>query len=205
MQGIIIIFMVAQISSISNLGIINTVRLIPKEKQDETLITGKTRIGAFGGPIIKFTELNNQFGVLVGGRGGLIINRSLVIGGGGYGLVNDIEINDFQPPARHILEFGYGGIILEYINRSAKLIHLDIHSLIGGGCLCYQQAFYPDWQDDLFFVVEPGLDMIFNITEHFRIGLGGSYRFVNGIDLNGLKDGDINGPAASLTFKFGKF
>ena len=39
----------------------------------------------------------------------------------------------------------------------------------------------------------------------WRADLGVSYRLVSGVDSFGLKDSDIAGPAASLTFKFGKF
>ncbi|NIN69246.1 MAG: hypothetical protein GTO63_32105, partial [Anaerolineae bacterium] len=56
-------------------------------QEPETLIEGDVRHGGFGGPVVKFTEVNNEFGVLVGGRGGWIINDSFVLGAGGYGLV----------------------------------------------------------------------------------------------------------------------
>ena len=40
------------------------------------------------GPAIRFTQIDGDFGVLVGGRGEWIINHRFVLGGGGYGLTN---------------------------------------------------------------------------------------------------------------------
>ncbi len=203
MQSIFIIFMVSQMSYLAALSMaFNSVRVIPREQEDETLVSGKTVFGLYGGPVVKFTELNDDFAVLVGGHGGLIINRTFVIGGGGYGLANHIDV---ITPEHHLLDFGYGGIIFEYIISSRKLFHLSIHSLIGGGSLCYREYYYDPWYDDMFFVAEPGVDLMLNISRHFRMGLGGSYRFVYGVDLANLSDADISGPSASLTFKFGLF
>lgn len=182
------------------------VRTIPREKADETLITRKTRLGFFVAPVIKFTELNDDGVGFMGGHAGLIINRNFVIGIGGFGLMNDIEVD---VPRDRLLNFGYGGLLLGYINRSHKLVHLSVHSLIGGGGLCYMTWFDDDWFDDSYedavFVLEPGLDLELNVTRHFRIGLGGSYRLVYGVDVADLSNYDISGPSASLTFTLGKF
>jgi hypothetical protein len=37
------------------------------------------------------------------------------------------------------------------------------------------------------------------------IGIGGSYRYIAGIGLDGLTNGDVSGATAGLTFKFGRF
>lgn len=198
-NGILSIFIMAQVLCLTSLGMaINTV---PRDTGDETLISGKTRIGGFLGPIVKFSEINEQFATLVGGRAGLIVNRALAIGIEGYGTVNDIEV---ETPRNRLLDFGYGGLSLEYVNRSRKIVHLSMHALIGGGGLHYRPGFYDDWIDAIF-VFEPGADLMLNVTRRFRLGLGGSYRFVSGVDLDGLSNDDISGPSASLVFKFGRF
>jgi len=202
MQCILIIFMVSQMSYVAAGAVYNSVRVIPREQEEETLIRGKTVFGLYGGPVVKFTELDNDFAVLVGGRGGLIINHTLVIGCGGYNLANHIDV---MTPEHHLLDLGYGGIFFEYIMGSRKLFHLSIHSLIGGGGLCYREYYYEPWYDDMFFVAEPGADLMLNISRHFRMGLGGSYRFIYGIDLAGLSDAAVSAPSASLTLKFGFF
>ncbi len=207
MQNIIaMIFMITQMSGFLIPGMNKSlIRVTPKDKEDETLMSGKTTVGGFGAPVVKFSEINDEFAILVGGCGGLIINHAFVIGGGGYGLVNDIEVSGLPYPEYRWLNFGYGGLLLGYVNRSRKLAHFSIHSLIGWGGLCYRTMYYDDWYNDAIFVFEPGIDLMLNVSKNFRIGLGGSYRFVNGVDLVGLDNDDISGPSTSLTFKFGKF
>ncbi|GAG71145.1 unnamed protein product, partial [marine sediment metagenome] len=134
--------------------------------------------------------------------GGIIINRSFVIGLAGYGLVNEIEVGTL---GNQLLNFGYAGLLLGYVNRSHKIVHFSVHSLIGGGGLCYRTCFYDDCYDDMLFVFEPGIDVMLNVTKNFRIGIGGSYRFAHGVEFDELMSDDISGPAGSLIFKFGKF
>ena len=68
----------------------------PAMAQDETLVSGKTESGGYGGPLCKMGQINGETGIFVGGQGGWIINHRFVLGGTGYGLVNDVEIEGLQ-------------------------------------------------------------------------------------------------------------
>ncbi|UCC12439.1 MAG: hypothetical protein JSW02_02575 [candidate division WOR-3 bacterium] len=202
--GILItVMMFISLTSIGSANIFHIER-VPREQPDETLITERTTIGLFGGPVVKFSQVNDEFAVLVGGYGGFVINRRFVIGGGGYGLTNEIAIGIY-PYGPLYLKCGYGGVMLGYVLGSRRIAHLFFHTLIGGGAVSLEPDYLYDWYDDAFFVFEPGLDLEFNITRHFRMGIGGTYRFVDGIDTYGLNDDDISGASVSLTFKFGSF
>lgn len=182
---------------------------IPAVAQEQTLISGDIESGGFGGPVLKVTEFRDDVGLLVGGRGGWIINHAFVIGGGGYGLTTNIDAPVFD----HYLNVGYGGGIIEYIVLSDKLIHLSVNALIGGGGVNYRQRDWDDWDwdgnwyddTDDFFVAEPGVDLMLNVSKIFRVGVGVSYRYVNGVDIRGLSDSDMSGLSATFTLKFGKF
>ena len=187
--------------------------------QEQTLLSGKAEHGGFGGPVFKTTMLCDEWGFMTGGRGGWTINHVLSIGGGGYGLVTDIP----APVSDRYLNFGYGGGIIEVILASDKLIHATTNVLIGGGGVnfrknweemngnSYDSRYYrydydPDFTpSDGFFVVEPGIDLELNVTEFFRVGFGVSYRYVNGIETEGLTDKDLSGISANVILKFGKF
>lgn len=178
--------------------------------QEETLLgSGEISNGGFGGPVVKFTSINKHFGVLVGGQGGWIINHTFVIGAGGYGLVNNIKTENLFLGERQLLNFGYGGLELHYIDNSNRLVHYTFSLLIGGGGIGYR---HPDnWEWDLdtntksFFVLEPTVRIMLNVTSFFRIGLGGGYRLISGVSLDDMKDSDISGPSAEIVLKFGKF
>jgi hypothetical protein len=183
--------------------------------QEETLMgNGEISHGGFGGPVIKYTQIKGEPGVMVGGRGGWIINHSFIIGGGGYGLVKDIRSDAIIPGIYTMpyLNFGYGGFELEYIIRSDKLIHFSVYSLIGGGAISYRSEMWDDnvWDNwnpsnDAFFVFEPAANVELNVINFFRINAGFSYRFISGVNFNEFKNSDLAGPSATLTFKFGKF
>ncbi len=58
---------------------------------------------------------------------------------------------------------------------------------------------------DAFFVVEPGVNLDFNMTRNFRLSLGGSYRWVNGVKSAASTNKELTGPSAMITFRFGSF
>lgn len=167
--------------------------------QQETLVSGPIRSGGFGAPVVKFSETLDRFALLIGGRGGWIINESFVVGGGGYGLTNQYNL------AVDALEMGYGGIDLEYVNRPNELVHISLNVLLGGG----GARFYPGtslayWESG-FWVAEPGVNLELNVAPVFRMGFGASYRAVDGLAIPGLSNASLSGWSGNLQFKFGKF
>jgi hypothetical protein len=187
--------------------------------QEETLLgSSEVTHGGFGGPVIKFTQIKGDPAVLVGGRGGWIINHTFIIGGGGYGLVNDINANHpliiLPGITKSFLNFGYGGLELEYIIESDKLLHFSVYSLIGAGGITYREGLFNhndtdfnhwDSPSDAFFVFEPAANVEVNIISFFRINAGISYRFVSGVNFDDLQNSDLAGLTAGLTLKFGVF
>ena len=166
------------------------------------------RHGGFGAPVVKFTEIDDRFGVLVGGRGGWIINGSVVIGGGGYGLANmsdfDHLTNGAGDPGE--LGMGYGGLELGYVHRPDELVHVSLGVLIGGGGVVWnREGQSGDQVDDAFFVAEPEVDVVLNVTSFLRAAVGVSYRFTRGVELFDLRDADLSGFAGLVALKFGSF
>lgn len=196
---------------------------ISANAQERTLFGGKVDHGGFGGPAVKFTNVKGEFGVLVGGYGGWLIDHTIMLGGGGFGLVNDIRATPAAealydaPYARPLyLEFGYGGGIIEVILRSDDVLHLYGNVLIGGGSATYRRGWndrtfsdgserhYGDY--DGFFVVEPSVNAELNLTTWMRLGAGVSYRYISGIGiLEGISNKDLSGASGQLTVKFGAF
>jgi hypothetical protein len=182
--------------------------------QEETLFKGGLETTGFGGPVIKYTSVHNQGAMMVGGRGGWIINHSLVIGGGGYAVVTEVDAPAGVLPLEGPLdiEFGYGGLELEYIVDPKSLGHFGIYALIGGGAINYVKDVGPvnrsneqAGETNFVFVLEPAVNAELNVTTWCRLNAGASYRLVTGVSQSGLKNRDLNGVTATLTFKFGNF
>ena len=176
--------------------------------QDETLFTGDIESGRYVSLLSQIGQINNETGIFVGGQGGWIINHRFVIGGRAYGLVNEVDISDFQ---NLILDFGCGGLFLEYIISSNKLLHLSVQSMIGAGGVRFAVKDYKtnhdhfEYSNDRFFVVEPGINLILNIHKKFRLGGGITYRHISGVEYENLSDSNLSGLSAQLFLKFGKF
>lgn len=176
--------------------------------QQETLISGDIENGAFGGPVLKISKIGDNEAIFMGGHGGWIINHKIVLGGGGFGLVNDIIMNEYSSAEELYLNFGYGGFYIEYILNSHKLVHLNFHTLVGAGGVGLRDKQFEDVSNtnsDALFVVEPGVNVILNFHKNVRVGIGGTYRFVNGIDMIGLSDSDLSNFNLQFVFKFGVF
>jgi hypothetical protein len=182
---------------------------------EETLLSGQIEHGGFGGPVVKFTELKDEFAVLVGGRGGWLINHTFSIGGGGYALVNQsIDERVLSPETTIFMTMGYGGLELEYIANSNNLVHMTLSALVGGGGIDYMmKSRHGHWDEsdyladdaDAFFVVEPAINGELNVLKYFRVDVGLSYRFISGIETDGISDNDLSGLAGNIALKFGKF
>lgn len=176
--------------------------------QEATLINGEIESGGFGGPVLKVTTINGENSVMVGGRGGWIINHSFVLGGGGYGLVTDVKPK-VSDSIHQYIEMGYGGLELEYIASSNDLLHLSIGMLVGGGGIGYKyednNSFNSSHNRNAFFVLEPNINANLNVTRFFRIAAGVSYRYVSGLKSAVSTNADLSGPSAVLTLKFGRF
>lgn len=181
---------------------------MPVFGQEETLITGDIESGGFGGPVIKYGSVNGEGGIFVGGRGGWIINHTFIVGGGGYGLANNIRARVPAPSGHQFLNFGYGGLELEYVAQSDKLTHISVMALIGAGGVSWKNesgGMVGSDNDDSFFVFEPAAQMNLNVTKNFRISGGVSYRYVSGVNSPASTNADLSGPTAVLTFRFGTF
>ena len=186
---------------------------VPLYAEEETLFHGKVEHGGFGAPVVKFTQIKDEFGVLVGGRGGWIINHNFVLGGGGYGLANhNIDEREITPDSILYLALGYGGVEMEYICRPHKLVHLTFQALIGAGWVSYQEKYRHHRDEnnfgldgDAFFITEPGFNAELNVTTFFRADVGAGYRFVSGVNSDWMKNSDLAGPSVNVTLKFGKF
>jgi hypothetical protein len=178
----------------------------PALARDETLLGDDIESGGYGALVVKYGRIMDTDGVFVGGQGGWIINHSLVIGVGGYGLANQIEVDGSECI---YLGFGYGGLLLEFIVASSKLVHFSVSGLIGaGGVGDYDDEscdFDQKCKDDAFFALEPGANLMLNVHKYVRVGLGATYRYVDGVRFEGLTDSDLSGATAQFIIKFGAF
>lgn len=178
----------------------------PTYAQQETLVGGGFDSGGFGGPVLKITPVNGKTGVLVGGRGGWVINHTFILGGGGYALVTDIAADTPGPSGEPFIAFAYGGVELEYVHQWDRLMHLSFGLLTGGGGVGFRHSNgSTSGESKSFFTMEPWVNGTVNVTDFFQISAGVSYRWVTGGDSPAATDSDLSGVAGVLLLRFGSF
>ena len=178
----------------------------PALAKEETLLGSDLDSGGYGALVFKHGRVAGTDGFFVGGQGGWIINHALVIGAGGYGLANQIEVGSDQCP---YLGFGYGGLLLEIVVASNKLVHFTVQGIIGAGGVGYYNDrgcdSCEDCGEDMFFALEPGAYLMLNLHKHVRLGLGASYIYVDGVEYEDLSDSDLSTATVQFIMKFGSF
>lgn len=186
-----------------------------------TLFGGdETSHGGYGGIMVNYSKIDGKDAVLVGARGGWIINHGITIGLGGYGFVNDMNYDKTIDGVydNYSLAGGYGGLLIEPIIGAKHPVHLAIPIIIGAGGVSYinnyyygsgyyppSEPYYYSVDSDAFFVIEPGLEVELNLVKFFRIAVGGYYRYTSDVHLADTDPGMLRGFSGSLSLKFGKF
>ena len=183
----------------------------------QTLIgTDNYSSGGFGGFVAKIGSIDGKASWLFGGRGGWVINKTFVLGGGGYGIADfNMHSNNFTPDTS--IAFGYGGLELEYLINSNSLLHATALLHIGGGGFTVvrrYQSGMDDWDNNTLysvgcFVLEPAINAEVNILSWMRLQAGVGYRFVTGIDATiGNKhytNSTVSGVFGVMMIKFGPY
>ena len=196
-----------------------------QNEQIQTLLNGEVNIritGTYGAVVTSASRLNDGLGLLLGGRGGIILNNSFLVGAAGYGIIPTHKVNclDVEHTGNHYLTGGYGGLFLEYAHAPNRLLHFSANTIVGMGGVTYARLgdnrHDPNAENNnrhpgsFVFVIEPGVAMDVNLTKAFRLSLGVSYRYSPNFNLQ-YENRDIvpntafNGLSLNLIFKFGNF
>ena len=206
---------------------ISFVRAQDSYQSDEvrTVFSKSKSNGGYGAFTISYSNIGGYDAIVTGGRGAFILDHVLGIGIGGYGFVNNLNYNYYSNSfdKRLSLAGGYGGFLIEPIIAGKSPVHVAFPILIGGGGVTlvdmynwdYWGSSYPGYEYayDAFFVIEPAVELEFNLARWFRLAAAVSYRYTSDIELY-RPESELSHPYGKdalrgfnygLTFKFGKF
>jgi hypothetical protein len=187
-----------------------------------TLFSRNRSNGFYGAFTMSYSNIGGYDALVTGGRGAFIFDHAFAIGFGGYGFVNNLNYNYYHNSHDNRLSLagGYGGLLLEPIIAGRSPVHVAFPVLIGGGGVTLVDLYGWDYWGpgyeyayDAFFVIEPGVELEFNLARWFRNAASVTYRHTSNIDLY-RPDSDLDERYGSdalrgfnygLTFKFGKF
>ena len=187
-------------------------------------------IGGYGEPFAGATQLNNDWGIMFGVKGGMAFNRKF-----GFGPIAKVTIglwefqgNDLAGSDSAYLELYMGsvGLFIEYTFNMEKKIHfsIPINIMVGGAAIKNATSFNSNgnngfnnsensWdKDDAdevestgLFIIEPELNIEFNIAKFFIPNLQVGYRAVFGSELVNASNQNLSGVYFGIGLKFGKF
>ncbi len=181
-------------------------------RETQTLLGSAVRHGGYGAPVFGVTQIGGEMVALRGTRGAWVINltedHALNLGLGSYRTASGFAPGTPIVPGavQPELRTSYSGLELEYVNRTARLVHFSVQTLIGSGEVRYRDRDLPlERTRDSYFVVQPGANVNLNVTNWFRLTGGVLYRQVSGVTLDGTSSADLSGASSYLMLRFGRF
>lgn len=184
------------------------------DNQIGTIFSGHRSNGGYGAISLSYTEIENKDALMVGARGSWIMDHSLAIGLGGRGFINDLDHHRWMDDDYNDnLAGGYGGIYLEPIIGPRLPVHVSFPVLAGVGGIARianedywgNRHLYDDTNEDVFWILEPSVELEFNLTRHMRFAGTVAYRFTSEIEMENTDPDVMEGLSVGLILKFGKF
>lgn len=182
------------------------------DTQVKTLLSKYNEIKGFGALDIKMTDVISKRAMIAGAYGGVIVNKQIMLGLGGYGFATNVDISS-NATEDIDLEGGYGGLMLGLIIAPREIVHVTLPLFVGAGTFhrvderfeFAQQITDVTLESSSFAVIEPGLQLEVNISKSVRLNFGASYRYIQGTSLSTIRDKDLSDFAGNVTLKVGKF
>lgn len=194
-----------------------------QEESEYKTIFGGTQMGGYGSFSIGYSLIDSSHALTFSARGGAILGNTLTMGLGGSGFVTEYK-NNPSLSKKGSLAGGYGGVFIELIIFGRSPVHIAIPVIAGIG-----GAAYTTWENEgveysrvnevqdysTFLVVEPGVELEFNVAKFLRIAGYFNYRYTSELDLSTqnaqggrtvlVTPDALNTYNTGLIFKFGKF
>ena len=170
--------------------------------------------GVYLGLSTYFGEIEGEDTYIGGLKVAYVANRQFEVGFMANILYSEQNIFNPRTNSNDDIVAIYGGLHLEPILFGKKRVSLSFPLLIGGGGVGYvdHQAVINDENVDLedddidaIFVLEPGMNVLFNISRYVQLEAGVRYRFSNKIELAQSPIDRINGFSAGIGVKLGVF
>lgn len=184
------------------------------QPQYQTVFGNNKRIrhGGYGALTIGGGQIDNSAALFTGIRAGWVIDHRLTLGIAGTAFANNLYVDLYDGIIESGLTGGYGGMLIEFIVAPFSPIHISIPVVVGVGGIAWIEDYYPNHyyqpriiDEDVFFMVEPGLELEMNLVRFMRLGAGVTYRHSSELQMQQVDKEALRGLGFNFTLKFGKF
>lgn len=191
------------------------VGLISQENEDYIEFNDRKNVvhGVYAGLTTYFGEINSKNTYIMGFKLAYVANRKLEVGFAGGALYSRNYLSEFVNENSDLIG-GYGGIHIEPILFGKSKVSLGFPLFLGFGGAGFAKDDYrkgnqngdPQFVDwDSFFLVEPGVNLLYNLSRYVQLEAGVKYRISTKLELNPNQIKSINGFSAGVGVKIGVF
>ncbi|MBM1107008.1 hypothetical protein JQC67_12725 [Aurantibacter crassamenti] len=172
--------------------------------------------GVYVGINMHYGEIKGKDTYMTGLKVAYVANQQFEVGLSTMGFYSEQNLKGNLSSKNEDLIGGYLGLHLEPIFFSKHRVNLSFPVMIGGGAIGYVDGdifenddFDYDNEDietsDIVFVVEPGVNILFNVSRYLQLEAGVRYRISSEIDLAPNSVSRISGFSAGIGLKVGVF
>jgi hypothetical protein len=177
----------------------------PLSGQAGTDVPSENRVSSTAGILLKGDRITGENRLHLGGWAGLLFADHLAVGGGGFTLLNDVELAGSGGGTGLNLDFGYGGMFFRYWEALSDLLTGEVGFLVGAGhAEVRSQLDRTEVGSDNFLVSEAEMGILYTLFEKLHVGFSVGYRLTAGVeDLPGVSTTDLNGFTGTLSLRLG--
>jgi len=170
--------------------------------------------GVYLGLTTHFGEIENDDTYFVGLKVAYVANQQFEVGFAANVFYSEQEFLDVGNIENDLIG-AYAGLHLEPILFSKSKVNLSFPLLVGVGAVGYITDDFDDFDEDFIddeyddvdaiFVLEPGINALFNVSRYLQLEAGVKYRLSNKIKLATSPIDRLNGFSAGIGLKVGIF
>ena len=168
-------------------------------------LSSQDRVEPTATVLLKVGKIANEARLSLGGWAGLVVAEKLAIGGGGFALLNEVDLAGAEGATGFDLNMGYGGLFFRYWEALSGPIIGEVGLLLGAGhAEVRDRLTRAEVGADNFLVAEGEMSALYSVFPGIHLGLSAGYRLTTGVeDLPRVSEGDLNGFTGTLSVRIG--
>lgn len=163
------------------------------------------RISVAASVFLKVGKIADKTRPHAGGWAGLVLGDRLAVGGGGFAVLNDVELPGSEGGTGFDLDVGYGGLFFRYWEPLSPSVFGEAGLILGAGhAEVRDQLTRAEVGSDNFLMAEAEMSLLYAFLPGAALGASVGYRMTSGIeDIPRVSVGELNTFTGTLFLRLG--